>query len=174
MRSRRMSWSRERSCGNEAGKILWELPAYTRGRGLDVGCGQFKAYPHFIGVDDYTDTRLFGAKIKPDVASKADRLGLFEDRSLDFVFSSHLLEHLSEPLKALIEWARVIKDGGHLVLYLPDEDQYPKVGEPGANPDHKWDVNYARVVELMDQVERDWDLIRFERRSGGDEYSLFL
>ena len=75
MRSRRMSWSRERSCGNEAGKILWELPAYTRGRGLDVGCGQFKAYPHFIGVDDYTDTRLFGAKIKPDVASKADRLG---------------------------------------------------------------------------------------------------
>ena len=90
------------------------------------------------------------------------------------MFSSHLLEHLSEPLKALIEWARVIKDGGHLVLYLPDEDQYPKVGEPGANPDHKWDVNYARVVELLDQVARDWDLIRFERRSGGDEYSLFF
>jgi len=57
---------------------------------------------------------------------------------------------------------------------LPDEDEYPKVGEQGANPDHKWNVNYDRVVEAMEKVPRSWDLVQFEKRNQTDEYSLFF
>jgi SAM-dependent methyltransferase len=41
------------------------------------------------------------------------------DASYDLVLSSHTLEHVANPLRALAEWKRVIRDGGHLVLVLP-------------------------------------------------------
>jgi ubiquinone/menaquinone biosynthesis C-methylase UbiE len=38
----------------------------------------------------------------------------------DYLISSHCLEHVANPIKALKEWNRVIKDGGLMVLVLPD------------------------------------------------------
>lgn len=125
-------------------------------------------------MDNRLDTKLFGMPMQPDVVCDATHLRLFADQSLDFVFSSHLLEHMADPQAALAEWCRVIKDDGHLILYLPDEDEYPKVGEPGANPDHKWNVNYERVVAMMDTLPRSWDLVQFDKRNQADEYSLFF
>ena len=39
----------------------------------------------------------------------------------DFIFSSHSLEHIANPLKALHEWVRIVKHGGHLILVLPEK-----------------------------------------------------
>lgn len=36
------------------------------------------------------------------------------------MLSSHCLEHVANPLRALGEWHRVTRPGGHLVLILPD------------------------------------------------------
>ena len=44
----------------------------------------------------------------------------FTDDAYDFVLSSHCLEHAANPLRALREWRRVTRPGGHLVLILPD------------------------------------------------------
>lgn len=171
-----MTWRADGPQGNEAGKICWELVRWTRGRGLDLGCGPQATFPHFIRVDNLKDTQLFGQHIKPDVRiDTAEDLSLFSTESLDFVFSSHLLEHI-EPanvVKALKEWLRVIRIGGYLVLYLPDEAAYPKVGERGANPDHKWDVSYAALLTYMEKIG-GWDLIDYQQRHAGDEYSLFF
>jgi SAM-dependent methyltransferase len=41
----------------------------------------------------------------------------------DFVLSSHCLEHVANPLRALHEWRRVVKPKGHLVLILPDPER---------------------------------------------------
>lgn len=41
------------------------------------------------------------------------------DKSCDFVLSSHVLEHLANPLRALHEWHRVLRSGGHLFMLLP-------------------------------------------------------
>jgi SAM-dependent methyltransferase len=41
--------------------------------------------------------------------------------SFDFVLSCHNLEHFANPVKALLEWKRVIRPGGHLILVLPDK-----------------------------------------------------
>lgn len=42
------------------------------------------------------------------------------DHAYDFVLSSHCLEHVANPLRALREWHRVTRANGHLVLLLPD------------------------------------------------------
>lgn len=196
-----MVWDINGPMGNESGKIKWEIPKWTRGRGLDVGCGIQKTYPHFIGVDNRKDATLFNHPINPDVpVATAAELPMFASGSMDFVFSSHLLEHFplekGDPRRyptllqqqiaakllvethtagdALKEWLRVIKREGYLVLYVPDEDQYPKVGGEGANPDHCFNVNYDIVVDLMKRTGAAWDLVDFQKRSQGQEYSLFF
>jgi ADP-heptose:LPS heptosyltransferase/predicted SAM-dependent methyltransferase len=171
-----MVWRREDPQGNEAAKIRFEIVEYTRGRVLDIGAGMFKAFPHFIGVDNCTDTRLYGHPIRPDVfVTDAKDLSLFASEQFDAVFSSHLLEHIEQKdvVKTLKEWWRVIKPAGHLLLYLPDESLYPKVGEPGANADHKWNVSYTLLVELMQKTGVAWDLIDWQRRGEDNEYSLY-
>lgn len=40
----------------------------------------------------------------------------------DYIFSSHTLEHLPNPVKALEYWKAHIKPGGVLFLYLPHPD----------------------------------------------------
>lgn len=40
----------------------------------------------------------------------------------DFVLSSHSLEHIANPLKALFEWCRILKPNGKLVLILPNKE----------------------------------------------------
>lgn len=168
-----MSWDPKARQGFESRKIRWEIVPYTRGRGLDIGCGIQKTFQHFIGVDNGTDSQLFGHAISPDVRTNADDLSIFASESLDFCFSSHLLEHFpyERVPDTLKEWMRVIKVGGYLVLYLPDEDQYPNVGEAGSNSDHKWNVNQDRVLDAMPD---GFDLIDYQVRSEEDEYSLYF
>jgi predicted SAM-dependent methyltransferase len=172
-----MTWRIDGPQGNEAAKIRWELVPYMNGRCLDLGCGPFKAFPHFIGVDNGHHDNAFGWQNKADVlVDSCEKLSLFADESADMVFSSHLLEHIDyeKVPSALSEWMRVLRKGGHLCLYVPDEEEYPKVGEPGANPDHKWNVNYEKVVNAAESIPYGWDLIEFEKRNKTDEYSLFF
>ena len=196
-----MVWKIDGPLGNESGKIKWEIVKWTRGRGLDLGCGQQKTFPHFIGVDSGKDRVLFNHAINADVwVESAASLPMFASGSMDFVFSSHLLEHIplepqdprrfTDPIQraladrmivekhtaqdALKEWMRVLKKDGYLVLYVPDEDEYPKVGEEGANPDHVWNVSYEQVIDLMRRTGHGWDLVDFQKRNEGIEYSLFF
>jgi len=158
----------------ESTKIVWEVVEYLRGRGLDVGAGSFKILPHAIAVDNGCDNEMFGIPFKPDLYVKsADEMDVFASESMNFVYSSHLLEHMEEPQKALKEWWRLLLKGGYLVLYLPHEELYPKIGEPGANVDHKHNLNEEKVIDWMKDVG-GWDLIRCEKRDQDEEYSFLM
>ncbi len=167
-----MTWTLENSRNDEASKIRWSTVPYFHGRILDVGCGPYKCFPHWIGVDNGHHWGMGGA----DVKSEATKLELFASNSCDGVFSSHLLEHIQyeEVTNTLNEWFRVIKPGGYMMLYLPDEDEYPKVGEFGANPDHKFNVSYDVIVSALKKCRYSWDIVEFEKRNQNDEYSLWF
>jgi SAM-dependent methyltransferase len=47
------------------------------------------------------------------------RLNKIPSGKYDFIFSSHVIEHIANPIKALFEWIRVLKDEGVLVLIIP-------------------------------------------------------
>ncbi len=71
------------------------------------------------------------------------------DHAYDFVCSSHTLEHVANPLRALAEWQRVLRPGGTLVLVLPHKD---------GTFDHR------RPVTTLDHIVED-----FERGVGEDD-----
>ena len=167
-----MTWDPAAPYKAESKKIVWEVAPYLKGRGLDIGAGDFKVLPHAISVDNMNHEQ-FGFTVKPDVLCDASKLDVFAAQSMDFVYSSHTLEHIEDYAAALYEWWRVVKYDGYMVLYLPDAAHYPKCGTPGANPDHKWDVTKDRVLDAM-RLRRGWDLVDYQERSGGDEYSLLF
>lgn len=77
---------------------------FCYGKGIDVGAG---IWP------------FDGARPIENLENENAYLLNEKNASLDFVFSSHLLEHLEQPKVAILEWARVLKTGGVLFLYLP-------------------------------------------------------
>lgn len=51
--------------------------------------------------------------------AEATNHGNITSASYDFVLSIHMLEHIANPLQALSEWTRVLKEEGLLVLVVP-------------------------------------------------------
>lgn len=45
-----------------------------------------------------------------------------ESESMDFVLSSHNIEHIANPIRAIIEWLRILKEDGLLVMVVPHKD----------------------------------------------------
>jgi SAM-dependent methyltransferase len=62
----------------------------------------------------------------------------------DFVLCSNCLEHIANPIKALVEWRRVLKAGGGLILVLPNKEK---------NFDHRRPV--TKFEHLLDDFTRD-------------------
>lgn len=167
-----MVWSVHNSQCNESKKIVWEVAPYLAGRGLDLGAGDFRILPHAITVDNMHHA-MFGFNQKPDVMCDVEDLSLFGSQSMDFVYSSHTLEHILDYKSALKEWWRIVKVKGYLILYLPHKDLYPNMGENGSNPDHKHDFVNQDIIDAMMEVS-GWDLIENQVRDEDEEYSMLL
>lgn len=71
-------------------------------------------------------------------------LSSLPDESYEFLLSSHTLEHIANPLKALKEWIRVVKKGGYVILILP---------EKSVCFDHKRD--YTPFSLILDKYKRN-------------------
>lgn len=95
-----------------------EWPPRLSGRGIEIG-----AHGHPIpGIQPFYVDRFrefAGEKCPAHVLSDGAVLP-FRDSSLDYVASSHLLEHLADPAGAIVEWYRAVKPGGILYLVVPD------------------------------------------------------
>lgn len=148
---------------------------YLHGKGIDIGCG-----------DDPLDI-LKGSLIKWDVAQgDAELLQGVGDQSLDFVYSSHCLEHLKNVENALQNWCRVIKPGGYLYFTVPDYTLYEKNTFPSVfNPDHKHTFS---ILVTRDETNRTnhyhkkdiesilntngFDILEFGLQDFGFDYNL--
>jgi len=139
------------------------LRKYMYGVGLDLGCGDELAVDNAIGIDVAKGAATFNAD--------CSTLPWFSDGSMDFVFSSFLLDRIEDDEAALREWLRVLKPGGYLILYLPHADYYPSVQDvrspEGRKRDYRtWDV----VSRLQSGKFGDVEIIESALRLSGKSY----
>lgn len=158
-----MVWDANKPAGNESLKCFHRVLPFMCGTGLDLGCGSRKVHPGAIGID------TVGGDIQLDVTE----LPMFKNESMDYVFSSHCLEDIVDTEATLIEWWRVLKCGGYMVLYLPHKELYPNVGQVGANENHFHDFMPDDILKIMEK-NFAFRLIRNDTHAEGDEYSFEL
>lgn len=181
-----MTWRIDGPEGNETAKVHDRIAPFVSGRGLDLGCGPWKLEVPKTGQDFClgVDGAYLGQASCVDVTCDVKKLDLFADESFDYVYSSHTLEDMPYPAAVLMEWWRVIKPGGRLILYLPLaknvakeigcedwENFYANKGEIGANPHHEHDYFPSEIQELVANcgpVEVLVDEVRGEK----EEYSF--
>jgi predicted SAM-dependent methyltransferase len=176
--------TREWMWPSETSKCRDRLAPYCRGAGLDIGFGGDPITADAIRVDlavPYTAVGAYSVQLPGDGAN----LHWFADDALDFIYSSHLLEDFEHTEPILREWLRVLKPGGRLVLFCPDEQAFRRhcdlTGQP-YNEHHKHsDFSLAYVKRLLEAMgQRDfihenplvdaysWELVCVKRQAGLD------
>jgi len=82
---------------------------------VDMGCGDKKLHPNFIGLDPYVETDKVNVK-----AYMWDTP--FLDNSIDFLVCMAALEHISkfEVIPTLHEFARILKSGAAFAIMVPN------------------------------------------------------
>jgi len=109
----------------------------TNSRGVEIG-GPSKSNPLYanaVSIDNivfskstiwanHTNTfNYYPGKSGNVIINDAVDISNVKDSTYEFVFSSHCLEHIANPLKALFEWSRILKEGGYIVLILPEKSK---------------------------------------------------
>ena len=140
---------------------------------LNLGCGG-KLLPGFVNVD------LAGnwSSVAPDVVADVTGPLPFDNDSADEVHAYHVLEHLRrwQADACLVEWVRVLKPGGLLVLEMPCLDKiidlfnhfitnqqpiewrltmWALYGDPNYQSDamsHRWCYSQSELTEMLESI----------------------
>jgi SAM-dependent methyltransferase len=147
------------------------------GRGLELGGpsplfgprGYLPVYRHAGSLDNVNYARLTrwegeitegntfsfrdGAAHGIQLVHEATSLSSISADQYDFVISSHMLEHTANPIKALLEWKRVLRPGGALLLVLPHLEGT---------------FDHLRAATSLEHMESD-----YERDVGEDDQTHF-
>jgi SAM-dependent methyltransferase len=92
---------------------------------LDIGCGPDLVVAHAKPFDR-------------EDGDANEILNYFKPESFFCVHSSHCLEHMRDPQKAIAEWWTLVEPGGYLITVVPDENLYEQGYWPSLfNEDHK-------------------------------------
>ncbi|HWP46331.1 MAG TPA: methyltransferase domain-containing protein [Candidatus Limnocylindrales bacterium] len=126
---------------------------YCVGKGVEIGPSDnpVKGVDTVL-VDNKTD--FAGKHYRVDYVMEADNLYQFQDNQFDFLIASHMLEHFPNPIKALKEWYRVVRDGGVLFIVVPQKgrtfDKYR-----GVTPLSHFIEDYEKNVSNPDPTHID-------------------
>lgn len=116
-------------------QVLYDL---AKGKGVEIGPGprpqihsaadvdivyvEEKTGEYWASVYDRTGKRgAADADWSKYYVGQASDLPV-EDASLDFIFSSHVFEHLANPIGHLLHWKKKLKSGGVVLAVVPNMD----------------------------------------------------
>lgn len=126
---------------------------YCKGIGYDIGCNRLEwSLPDSQPIDTEIDD-LYSANCLPAV-------------EVDYIFSSHCLEHVLDWVRVLDYWRTKVKKGGVIFLYLPHYSQ--RYWRPWNNDKH---INILTSEMLKDYFEHNG--AKFVQTSGVDLNNSF-
>lgn len=98
------------SIGHAAQFAIPYAKYFCEGIGYDIGCNRIEwSFPGSIPIDPVLDENYNATNLP--------------NNEVDYIFSSHCLEHLNDWVSVLDYWYDSIKVGGVIFLYLPDYSQ---------------------------------------------------
>lgn len=121
---------------------------YMSGRGLDIGYkgnggradDTVPVLDTAIGID--MDYPMYDGKTLP-----------FPEAEFDYVYASHVLEHVEPAHEYIADWFRVLKPGGHLVIAVPHQDLYERKGYPPSKWNPGGHKRFYRPYKLLREIE---------------------
>ena len=166
---------------------------YCKGKGIEIGGAAHNPFnlPDCINIapeerKEFWDEsqKLMGEEpLKIDLYGTAEELPV-KSAKFDYVISSHVIEHVPNPIKAFFEWDRVLKPGGTIFMIFPKRDADPNdVMRPISELDefisqyenpqpltdehrHIWVFNLFSMLILIEycilKLELSWDIIFVE------------
>lgn len=96
-------------CGNGA-QTLWFLPSFDRCIGVDIQPASLERFRAACDQAGYSERVQLIEGESRDVA----------DRSVDYLTSFEVLEHVEDEGETLAEWRRLLRDDGQLVVSVPN------------------------------------------------------
>ena len=125
--------------GNAVNHIAPIAQHFCKGKGLDIGGFYQWTFPGAIPINIVDQILDYDAYSLPDY------------NDLDYIISSHCLEHLADPIKALEYWGTKLKSGGTLFLYLPHPDMVYWKPENNRKHLHMWyPKDMANILVSLD------------------------
>ena len=116
---------------------------------LDMGCGpgyflnemKERGYTNTVGITlspgDIATCESNGHTIKKYDLSFLPQSDGYYDESVDFIFSRHSLEHSPYPIFTLMEYNRVLKQGGKIYIEVP---------QPNCERQHEYNLNHYSIL----------------------------
>jgi len=138
-------------------------PYFTRKHGLEIGgpSGVFRdrsllpVYAAAASCDNcnFSGTTLWQGAVAEGMTFRYDRnkkpgrqfigegsaMPDIAGGSYDFVIASHVIEHMANPLKGLLEWKRVLRSGGCMLVVCPHKEGTFDHRRPVTPPSHMAD-----------------------------------
>ncbi|WP_422001454.1 class I SAM-dependent methyltransferase [Reyranella sp.] len=145
-------------------RLLRDYLSRTAAPKLHVGCGRH-ILPGWLNADTYIQDPAL-----PVYWFDASRSFPFADETFEYVFSEHMIEHISHAagLRMLRECRRVLKPGGVLRVSTPDLDFLLDLRRPDKSPLQEAYIRWAaetntpgipdptNVTFLINNFVRDW------------------
>lgn len=140
----------------------WQAPFIDK-KGIEIGgpsgifhsSGYFPIYPIVKGLDgvNFSSTTMWEGDLKEgnhfdfegryghQFILEGEKMDRINSDSYDFLLSCNNLEHLANPIAAVLEWKRIIQHNGVILLILPNRE---------ANFDHR------RPFTTIDHLLQDY------------------
>jgi SAM-dependent methyltransferase len=163
---------------SETSKYRELTTPHCDGDGVDIGAGGDPVVPWAISLDlapeAYAKYNAGNPAVNPIHLHCDARFLPFKDETLDWVYSSHLIEDFKDWSPLLEEWKRVVKPGGKIIILVPDKELWKEAVDNGQPPNcaHQHEATEGELSEYF----RDWQVVRDSRTNlfPGDYSILFI
>lgn len=149
---------RYKNASSESEKYTHLTARFCNGAGVDIASQGAPVVPWAISFD-LPEAQFLkysaGNPPKGPIHLRGDARNLpFETASLDFVYSSHLLEDFDNWIEPLAEWCRCVRIGGNLIILMPDKVLWDRAIANGQLPNcsHKKEGQVGALTEIFKNV----------------------
>ncbi len=129
---------------------------FINGKVLDIGAGEFSRYQNLFRYIEYIKMDINDSS-NIDVVGSADDIP-FPNNTFDSVICTQVFEHLKNPNTAAKEIYRVLKNGGHLLITVPQTNELHE------EPNDFFRYTNFGISEIFREI--GFRLIAYEQRGG--------